>query len=104
KGPEKTTPGAALPFRRCGSPGAGLALELERFLLTDSESVPDGQAGLSLVQGIEMQARGASGQQLFTHVGHHIGTELEDAVAVITIGLQLLADPAGQFCTTGFGE
>src|SRR5690554_4976560 len=43
-------------------------------------------------------------QQLFAHFGDHFLTELADAVGVVTVSFQLLADPARNFRSTHIRE
>ena len=62
--------------------------------------VPDRQARISLVQGIEVQPRGAAIQQALAHFADHLLAKRLDALRVVAVGFKLLANPAWDFCAT----
>src|SRR5690554_3270140 len=71
--------------------------EGDLFPVGNAQILPDGKAGFSLVQGVEMQPWRTSLKQLFAHPGDDFFTKLADAFAVVPVGFQLLADPARDF-------
>jgi hypothetical protein len=54
-----------------------------------------------LVQGVEMQSRGAALQQLLAHAGDEIQAEGLDGGGVVQVALHLAAQPAGNLRAAG---
>ena len=77
---------------------------LEQTSAWQLEIVPDCEARLSLVQGIEVQPWRATLQQTFTHFCDDLLTERLDALDVVAIGFQLFAHPAWDFGATSVGK